>query len=305
MSFTVHPVPGFGAEDVLVHLDGPHEGSVVTGVADGSLLRLSHDGRRIERIARTGGRPLGLDWHPDGRVVVCDSDLGLLAVDPETGLVETLATEAEGVPLTVCNNPAVREDGTIWFTDSSQTYRLEHWRRDFSEDTRTGRLLQRDPDGSVRVLADGLRFANGVSLAADGSFVSVAESRGACLRRHWLTGPRAGTTEQWVDLPGYPDNTARGTDGLLWVAIGSERDPLVDVIGRLPRAARRAVMRLPQRLQPQPRGVHAQAYDDTGALVRDCVVDADTFHMVTGVREHDGRLWMGSVEEGAVAVLDL
>ncbi len=28
------------------------------------------------------------------------------------------------------------------------------------------------------------------------------------------------------------------------------------------------------------------------------------FHMVTGVREHDGRLWLGSLHEPAVAVLD-
>ena len=29
------------------------------------------------------------------------------------------------------------------------------------------------------------------------------------------------------------------------------------------------------------------------------------YHFVTGVREHDGRVWLGSLEEPAVAVLDL
>ena len=29
------------------------------------------------------------------------------------------------------------------------------------------------------------------------------------------------------------------------------------------------------------------------------------FHMVTGVREHNGRIWMGSLHEPAVAVLTL
>ena len=28
------------------------------------------------------------------------------------------------------------------------------------------------------------------------------------------------------------------------------------------------------------------------------------YHMVTGVREHDGRLWLGSLHEPAVAVID-
>ena len=39
--------------------------------------------------------------------------------------------------------------------------------------------------------------------------------------------------------------------------------------------------------------------------MHDCDVKHDGYHMVTGVREHEGRVWMGSLEEAAVAVLDL
>ncbi|MEZ5095272.1 MAG: hypothetical protein R2731_03640 [Nocardioides sp.] len=35
-------------------------GAVYTGTEDGSIFRVSHDGQRIERVARTQGRPLGL-----------------------------------------------------------------------------------------------------------------------------------------------------------------------------------------------------------------------------------------------------
>ena len=45
------------------------------------------------------------------------------------------------------------------------------------------------------------------------------------------------------------------------------------------------------------------AFDDTGATVHDRTLDASGFHMVTGVREHDGWVWLGSLEEPAVAVL--
>ena len=48
-----------------------------------------------------------------------------------------------------------------------------------------------------------------------------------------------------------------------------------------------------------------QAYDDAGALVRDVSIDTPDFHLVTGVREHAGRLWLGSLEEPAVAVVDV
>jgi hypothetical protein len=71
---------------------------------------------------------------------------------------------------------------------------------------------------------------------------------------------------------------------------------------------RRGVTRIPQRLQPAPkRTIRVQAYNDAGALVRDVQVDPRpdaAFHMVTGVREHEGRVWMGSLHESAVAVLE-
>ncbi|MEZ5191514.1 MAG: hypothetical protein R2734_02575 [Nocardioides sp.] len=51
--------------------------------------------------------------------------------------------------------------------------------------------------------------------------------------------------------------------------------------------------------------MRAQAFDDAGRLVHDLDLRADGFHMVTGVREHDGRLWLGSLHEPAIAVVDL
>jgi len=39
--------------------------------------------------------------------------------------------------------------------------------------------------------------------------------------------------------------------------------------------------------------------------VHDRALDASRFHMVTGVREHDGRVWLGSLAEPAVAVFEL
>ncbi len=47
------------------------------------------------------------------------------------------------------------------------------------------------------------------------------------------------------------------------------------------------------------------AFDDTGAVVHDLTADASGFHLATGVREHHGRVWLGSLEEPAIAVLDV
>ncbi len=301
----IHPLPGHGAEDVLVLTDGPHEGSVLSGTEDGAIFRLSHDGRRIDRVAHTGGRPLGLELHPDGRLLVCDARRGLLRVDLATGDVEQVVHEVGGREMVFCNNAAIASDGTVWFSDSSTRFSIEQWKDDFVQDTRTGRLLRLDPSGEVSVVLDGLAFANGVALAADESFVVVAETGARTLVRHWITGERAGSRDLLVaDLPGYPDNIARGSDGLIWVAVASPRDPVVERLQQGPPWLRRQVTRIPQRLQPKPaRTCRVQAYDDTGRLVHDHDLPAEGFHMATGVRERDGDVWIGSLLEPAVAVL--
>src|SRR6266545_3467865 len=76
-------VGGTGPEDVVVD----HDGWVVTGVADGRLLRIDPRTGLVEPLGSTGGRPLGVELLPDGRLLVCDARRGLLAVAPSTGTV--------------------------------------------------------------------------------------------------------------------------------------------------------------------------------------------------------------------------
>jgi len=305
-SLTVHPVPSMGAEDVVVTADG----TVVTGTEDGVIWALDPATGSTRRVADTGGRPLGLELLPDGDLVVCDARRGVLRVSVETGTVEVLVDRVEGAPMKFCNNAAVAADGTIWFSDSSLHFGVERWKDDFVQDTRTGRLVRRDPDGSVEVVLTGLAFSNGVALAADESYVAVAECRGRTVVRLWLAGPRAGERDHLVtDLPGYPDNISRGSDGLIWVAVASPLDGLVERLGSAPLLLRKAITRIPEALQPKPaQTIRVQAYDDTGRLVHDLDLErpghGPGFHMVTGVREHDGRVWLGSLHEPSVAVLD-
>jgi sugar lactone lactonase YvrE len=298
----VVPVPGHGAEDVVVD----PEGWVYTGTADGSVFRVRPDGGRIDRVGDTGGRPLGLELLPDGRLLVCDAKRGLLALDPRTGAIEELRVLVHGRRMAFCNNAAVHSSGDIWFTDSSTLYGIERWKADLVENTGTGRLLRRNADGSLEVVLDGLRFANGVALSADESYVAVAETAARTVVRRWLTGPRAGERDLLADdLPGYPDNIALGSDGLVWVTIASPTDPVLERIMSGPKPLRRLAWRLPERLQPRvKRSVRVLALADDGRVVHDCSLDADGYHMVTGVREHQGRVWLGSLEEPAVAVFD-
>lgn len=296
-------VPAMGAEDVVVDASG----TAWTGTEDGSIWRVAPDGS-VTRVGNTGGRPLGIELYGEDRLLVADAHLGLLAMSTTTGVVERLVTEVGGTRMVFCNNAAVAANGDIWFSDSSTVHPIERWKADFVEHTETGRLLCRRADGTVEVHVDGLAFANGVALAADESYVCVAETGRRTVVRRWLTGERAGSTDLLTsDLPGYPDNISRGSDGLIWVTIASPLDPVVETLRyQAPLFVRKAVTRLPGFLQPKPKQtVRVQAFDDDGRLVHDLTGDAGSYHMVTGVREHDGQVWLGSLHEPALAVLSL
>lgn len=294
------PVGGAGPEDVAVRPDG----TIYTGVEDGRVLAV-HPSDAAQVVAETGGRPLGIEIIADGTLLVCDAYRGLLHVDPASGRSEVLVPA--GDQLTVCNNAAIAADGTVYFSDSTRRFPLAYWRADLMEHSGTGRLLRRTPDGAVDVLLDGLQFANGVALAADESFVAVAETGAYRLTRLWLTGARAGQRDTLVDnLPGFPDNLSTGSDGRIWIAIGSPRNRLLDWAHARTPLIRRTVWALPERLQPRPvRTAWAMAVDGSGRVVADLQGAGDKYHMVTGVREHGGRLYLGSLAEGSIAVVDL
>lgn len=295
------PVDAAGPEDVAVDPDG----AVYTGVEDGRILRLSRDGSPARLVADTGGRPLGIEIDRDGDLIVCDAGRGLLRVDPGSGRVQTLV--ASGPDLLLCDNAAVASDGTVYFSDSSRRFELAHWRADLIEHSGTGRLLRRAPTGDVEVLLNGLQFANGVALAADESFVAVAETGAYRVTRLWLTGPKAGQRDHLVDnLPGFPDNLSIGADGRIWIAIGSPRNRLLDWAHARTPLIRQAIWALPERLQPGPaRTAWAMAVDVAGAVVADLQGAGDRYHFVTGVREHGRKLYLGSLVERAVAVINL
>lgn len=290
---TIVPVPGCGPEDVV--FDGD---ALVTGLEDGRIIRVSEDGWQIEVLADTGGRPLGIEAHPEGGFVICDAEKGLLRL--KDGVLSTLVTKGEQ-GLRVCNNAAVAADGTIYFTDSSQNFDLEFWTADIIEHSGTGRLLRRSPDGAVEVLADGLQFANGVALTAE--FVAVAQTGLYCVDRVWLVN---GKHEPWItNLPAFPDNIAAGDDGLVWVTMASARKAALDKTAGAP-ALRKVIWALPEAFHPKPDTlVWIRAYDTDGRMVHEFFGEHEQFYMCTGVRASNGRVAMGSLNTTALAWFDL
>lgn len=286
-----------GPEDVAIWGGRP-----VSGLSDGTIVRWPDDGGPPEVVARTGGRPAGLDVDAGGRLLVADAHKGLLALD-EHGHVEVLCTEAGGVPVRFADDVEVGPDDVAWFSDATQRHPFERWKDDLIENRDTGRLLRLDlSTGTCTVALSGLHFANGVAVDADNAFVLVVETSRYRVRRLWLAGPRAGQDDVFVDgLPGFPDGISRGEDGRFWLALASPRSRIVDLAAPWP-WLRRVIAALPAGVQPAPaRTAHAVALDRDGRVV-EVLADPEghTFRVVTSVQQHGDRLWLGSLADTAV-----
>lgn len=291
---TLVPVPGGEPEDVVVDADG----CLWMGTLDGSIVALQpdHDGPRT--TWNTGGRPLGLAFAGDGRLLVCNSPRGLLALDTRTGTLETLVDTVQGRKLLFCSNVTETPDGTVYFTESTSAFTIADYRGAFLEARGRGNLHRLDTDGSVTTVVDGLYFANGVTPTADGSALVIAETQARRLSKYWLTGPQAGTvTPLAVNLPAMPDNLSTGADGRIWCAMVTPANALADRLAAGPPLLRKIVWRLPAALQPQPESVvwAVAFHPDTGDAVAGLRTTHPSFNMVTGVVEAAGRLWMGSI----------
>jgi len=166
------------------------------------------------------GRPLGLRFSRDGRLLVADAYLGVWAVDVDSGAKERLVDP--GAPI-AGQLPRLTDDldedasGNLYWSDASALSTLKAGLME-SLAGGSGRLIRRDAgSGQNLVLLDGLMFANGVQLSPEEDFVLVCETYASRVLRYWLHGPKTGQTDVFVaGLPGYPDNIrARPQGGYL------------------------------------------------------------------------------------------
>ncbi|MEV4662870.1 SMP-30/gluconolactonase/LRE family protein [Micromonospora echinofusca] len=289
-----------GPEDVVVDPSG----RVVSGADDGRLWWWPVDappGTLPRPLADTGGRPLGVEVDPrDGSLVVCDAYRGLLRVTGD-GAVRELG--GLGARAHLADNATVARDGTVYFTDSSDRFPLSHWKRDLLEHRPNGRVLAYDPrSGRTDVVRAGFHFPNGLALTPDESALMLVETATHRLVRVALAD---GAVTVLADLPAYPDNLTPVGDGTYWIALPSPRVPLVERLLPHPRL-RQLVAVLPAAVQPKPLryGLVAQV-DGEGRVLRTLHGPRGTYDMITGVRQHGGHLWLGSLTGRGVARVPL
>ena len=293
-----------GPEDVILD----ENDNLYAGTRHGEIVRwFAPDYTRSEVFAHIGGFPLGLAMGPEQQVISCVGAMGLYGV-AQSGEVSELATETQRSAFSVVDDARLRDpndldigpDGRIWFTDSTTRYDAHDWALDSIESRPTGRLLVHDPKtGSTRTVLKGLRYANGVCLSHDGRSLLIAESWACSVHRYWISGPKEGQLETVIrDMPGYPDNINRASDGSYWMAWLGMRTPSFDLALRHPGMRKRMTRNLPQDdwLFPNINTGGVVKFDEEGRILGTLGDLGGAAHpMVTSMREHKGWLYIGGI----------
>jgi sugar lactone lactonase YvrE len=286
---------GRSPEDVAIDSGG----RIYGGFDDGRIVQIQPDGTQPHVFANTQGRPLGLAFDPAGNLIVADAIKGLLAID-KSGTIKVLATEVDGAKFGCLNDLDVAVDGTIYFTEASRKFPMSQFANDILEHQPNGRFLAYDPKTQkTRTIVDGIYFANGVAVSPDQSFVLVNETGLYRVLKIWLTGPKQGQRDVFIDnLPGFPDGISSNGKGKFWLALVTPRDAVFDKILPYP-FARKIVYRLPQVLHPAPkRYSFVLGLDENGKVVDNLQNGAaDCYAEIANVVEHDGVLYFGSIAE--------
>ena len=297
-----------GPEDADI---GP-DGKVYMATHGGDILRADVGGAAAGVFANTGGRPLGIEFGPDGTLYVADAYRRLVAVDRD-GSVRLLAGETDdGSPILYADDVDVAPDGRVYFSDASTRFgaretgsTLEASVMDLVEHSANGRVLVHDPEtGGTRVFADGLTFANGIAVSPDGAHLMVVETGEYRVLRYDLAAPGAAPEVLLDNLPGFPDNINNAPGGAYWVGLVSPRNPVMDTLSDKPQL-RRVIMRLPDAMKPAPtRHGFVLRMDEGGTVLETLQDPAGDYALTTGaVTAPDGTVIVTSLSEPRLGYL--
>lgn len=177
---------------------------------DHQVLAISTDGE-VERIVEVPGCPSGLGWTPDGDLLIVSMhDRKLLRLDPN-GLTEV--ADLSAFATWHCNDMVVDSVGRAYIGNFG-------FDLDGGGTAAPTVVMRVDPDGSVTVAADDIRFPNGTVITPDGTTLIIGESYGGCLTAFDVDADGAlSNRRRWAKLQGaVPDGICLDAEGAIWSA---------------------------------------------------------------------------------------
>ncbi|MBF7073080.1 strictosidine synthase family protein [Glaciecola sp. MH2013] len=306
---------GKGPEDILISDDGylytAYDDGRIIKVPVSSIMEKLQDAKIGARlnvahslVVNTGGRPLGLKFDAANNLIVADAVKGLLSIDTG-GTITVLADEHEGQKLKFVDHLAIDKQGRIWFSDASSRFDYHNYVYDFIEASATGRLMSYNPiSKKTSVHISGLFFANGVTISPKNDFVLINETGRSRIHRYWLSGDKKGSSDIFIEnLPAMPDNIYT-KDDTIWVAMVALRDPKVEALAQYP-FLRRLLGGLPRLfLQASSDYAFVLGLNENAEVLHSLQSD-EGYQVITAVVEHEGHLFLGSLQNNAIAVTPL
>ena len=203
-------------EDVVIARDG----AVWAADKASAAARILPDGS-LQRCGKAGGEPNGIKIDPrDGAIVIANIEHGnIQRLDPRTGAVTTMLSGVAGTPIKTPNYLIFDSRGNLWCTVSTRRGRVPNW----LDGTPDGFIFRVKPNGDSAIVADGLRFANGLALDAKEEYLYLAQTAADNVVRFRLGGDTLGKAEVYgPDRFGtrvFPDGIAFDAEGNLWTSL--------------------------------------------------------------------------------------
>ncbi len=298
-----------GPEDVILD-ENDH---LYAGTRHGDVVRfLAPDHKKMEIFAHIGGRPLGMALDADGNLVTCVASMGVYSVSPQ-GKVTKLTDQTnrswssvvDDSRLNLADDLDIGPDGKVYFSEATKRFDTHTWAVDCLESRGNGRIVCYDPaTDRTRTLVSDLIFPNGICTSHDGQSILFAESWACRISRYWISGPSAGKVEPVIpNLPGYPDNINRSSDGHYWLALLGMRGPALDLAQTIPGFRKRMARRVADDswLFPNINTGCVVKFNEQGEIL-DALWDLGGVNhpMLSSMREHKGHLYLGGVSNNRI-----
>ena len=181
----------------------------------GEVVAVDLAGRSEVVAAGPPGLGWSIDWLLDGRLLVTGQ--GLTRREPDGAMVRHADLADVGVD--DLNEIVVDGRGNIYVNGGCDF--------DPGEGNAPGIIALVTPDGSVRRVADGIAFPNGMAITPDNSTLIIAESFAGRLTAFDIAADGGLANRRvWADGVG-PDGICLDAEGAIWTGVGHVGDNLV------------------------------------------------------------------------------